>query len=295
MARTAAAFKGCPPGQAEAGKPKIMVSGDSGIGKTWFATSFPRVFFIDTEGGANLKHYQARLADAGGWYMGTEHGSQEFETVIDTVKQLATTPHEYKTLVIDSFTKLYLTTAGMAEEKGGSEFGRDKKEANRPTRRLIRWLDKIDMNVILICHSKKTWENGEQKGTTFDGFDKLEYELHLWLEAKKRGNNRVAIIRKSRLTGFTQDTTMPLEYADFAERYGKDIIERETHAITLATPEQVAEMKELLNLVRLPEGTTEKWFTKAGVDAWEEMSSDTIAACVAFVRKQLKVAPVGAA
>jgi hypothetical protein len=43
------------------GKTKILVFGASGVGKTWFSLGFPNPFFIDTEGGADLKHYQERL------------------------------------------------------------------------------------------------------------------------------------------------------------------------------------------------------------------------------------------
>jgi hypothetical protein len=288
-------FKGCPPGKAEVGKPKIMVSGGSGVGKTWFSTSFQGVFFIDTEGGSDLPHYQKRLADSGGWYMGPEHGSLDFDSVIDTVKQLATTGHGWRTLVIDSFSKLYNTAAGIAEEKFGNDFGKDRKEANKPTRKLIRWLDRLDMSVVLVCHEKMKWADGELKGTTYDGWDKLEYELDLWLEAKKRGRERVGIIRKSRLTGFEQDTTVPLSYDDFAARYGKDIIEQDAHQIALATPAQVAELLGLLDAVRVPDETTAKWREKAGVDEWKDMTAEDIGKCIASLRAKLPKAAAAVA
>jgi len=37
----------------------------------------------------------------------------------------------------------------------------------------------------------------------------------------------------------------------------------------------------------LPEGTTDKWFAKAGVDAWEDMPADTLQKCIEFVKNRL--------
>ncbi len=290
----AMAFKGCPPGKAVMGHPKIMVSGKSGDGKTWFATSLPKVFYIDTEAGADLPHYQQRLKDAGAWYMGPDHGALDFDEVIKTVRELATQKHEYKTLVIDSFSKLYNTAAGLAEEKLGNEFGRDKKEANKPTRSLVRWIDKLDMNVVLVCHQRAMWANGASAGTTFDGWDKLEYELHLWLEVQRRGKDRVGLIRKSRLTGFAQDTSIPLTYEAFAERYGKDYIEAEAKAIVMASPLQVSEIKDLINILRVDEDTTGKWLAKAGADRFEDMIADDVSKCIAHLQAKMVRNPVAA-
>jgi RecA/RadA recombinase len=283
-----AAFKGCPPGKGETGHPKIMVSGKSGEGKTWFATSFPKVFYIDTEAGGDLPRYQKRLAEAGGWYMGRDHGALDYDTVIEQVKLLATTKHEYKTLVIDSFTKLYNTAAGIAEETVGNDYGRDKKEANKPTRKLLRWLDKLDMNAILICHAKAVWMNNQRAPQDgYDAWDKLEYELHLWLEVQKQGNNRVAVVRKSRLEGFEHAARFPLTYGDFAQRYGKDYIEAEVKAIELATPEQVTELRELIDLLRVDEATVAKWMEKAGAEELKDMSAEVAGKCIAALNAKL--------
>jgi RecA/RadA recombinase len=163
-------------------KPKVLIFGPPGCGKTWTALEFPRVYYIDTEGGASLPHYQERLRKAGGVYLGKEDGSNDFREVIREVQSLATTPHDYLTLVIDSFSKLYNLASAQAELAVGNDYGRDRKEANKPTRQLMIWLDKLDMNVVLICHQRDKWSKvgGELQnlGVTFDGFEKLEYDLH---------------------------------------------------------------------------------------------------------------------
>jgi hypothetical protein len=54
-----------------------------------------------------------------------------------------------------------------------------------------------------------------------------------------------------------------------------------------ASPEQVAEMKSLLSVVRLPDGTTAKWFKAAKVGTWEEMSAETLAKCIDYTKDRL--------
>jgi hypothetical protein len=67
-------------------------------------------------------------------------------------------------------------------------------------------------------------------------------------------------------------------------------MEREAAAIELARPADIAEIKSLMEVVRLPEGTTEKWFAKAGVDQWEDMPADALAKCIEFVKGRLPAA-----
>src|SRR5205823_6505100 len=70
-------------------------------------------------------------------------------------------------------------------------------------------------------------------------------------------------------------------------RYDVNVLEKPASQVKLATPEQVKEIKELLSLVRLPEGTVDKWFAKAGVDLWEDMPSDTAQKCIDYVKGRL--------
>lgn len=280
-------------------KPKFLVSGKSGVGKTLFAMGFDTPYVIDVEGGAVRPQYMSRLIEGKGAYFGKEQGSQDFKLVIDEIRQLATTQHSYKTLVIDSFSKLYNMAAAIAEESVGNDFGRDKKEANKPTRQLMRWLEKIDMNVILICHQKDKWERKGKEvvytGTTFDGWDKLEYDLDLWIEIQKVGKERSFVVKKSRIEAFVEGMEFPLEHKKFAELYGEEIIKAPVQPLIMASAEQVAEIKKLVELVRLDPEIIDKWMKKAGAEDWEEMSSEQIKKCISFVKGKLKDAEAGEA
>src|SRR5579862_8412067 len=101
------ALKGIKPEIVVASKPKIMLSGKPGTGKSFFALNAPAPYLIDTEGGATREQYVQKLLKQGGSYLGIEQGSQDFAEVINQVRELATTKHAYKTLIIDSFSKLY--------------------------------------------------------------------------------------------------------------------------------------------------------------------------------------------
>lgn len=278
---------------------KMMISGKAGAGKTFFALDFPSVYFIDSEGGAIRDQYKKKLIENNALYMGKEDGSQNFRTVIDEIKALATTEHDRKSLVIDSFSKLYNLEASIAEEKLGNDFGKDKKEANRPSRQLIRRIDNIDMNIILICHQKDKWTRQGTEiinvGTTFDGFDKMEFDLDLWIEVQKNPKGRTFIVKKSRIESLPEGFEFPLEYSKFADIYGKDTIEKASIPVNLATPEQLTKLEDLLKVVNVPEEKRQEWLTKCGVDKFEEMTSDQVQKCVDYTQKLLdKVMPPAA-
>lgn len=283
-------LKAVKPEVVAVGKPKFLISGESGVGKTWFALDFPKPYYIDTEGGAVRQQYREKLAAVGGVYFGKDQGSQDFKSVIDEITELATTKHDYKTLVIDSFTHLYDLAASIAEETVGNEFGRDKKEANRPARQLIRWLENVDMTVILITHAKDKWvRQGKETvsaGTTFDGYQKLKYLLDLWMEGKKLGRQRSLTVRKTRIESLPEDKELPMEYQAFAALYGKEVIERASTTLAMATTEQVARIKELVGTLRLEE-EAQKWMEKANVDEWVEMTEAQLAKCIEFCNKKL--------
>lgn len=278
------------PELVQASKPKFLISGESGVGKTFFALDFPKPYLIDTEGGATRPQYQDKLKKVNGVYFGKDEGSQDFATVIEEVKSLVTTKHDYKTLIIDSFSYLYMLEAAEAELRVGSDFGKDKKEAQKPTKQLMRWLEKLDMNVILICHSKAKWgRKGKevyQEGTTFDGYDKMEYILDLWIEIQRGG--KTFMIKKSRIESLPQDSSMPLSYQHFADVYGKETIESAPIPAELASKDQIIKLCSLIEALNIEEEQVHKWFKKVDVESFEEMSNKQIAGLIDALNKKIE-------
>lgn len=286
------------PDEVEPGKTKGLIFGASGVGKTWFTLSFPAPYYIDTEGGADLKHYQERLKKAGGAYMGPPDGALDFATIIEQIQALATEKHQYKTLIIDSITKVYQVAIANESERitsGGKkdEFGASKKPAIAMMRRLVNWITKLDMNVWFVAHEVPEW--GEVNGTRSeigklpDVWDKLVYELDIGLRVIRRGQSypAVGIVHKSRLLGFPQGDTFALEYDVFAERYGKNYIEAATKTITLSTPEQVSEITRLVELLKPKPEDIEKIMTKAGATEWKELTTEQADKTIAWLNKIL--------
>ncbi len=284
-------LKAVDPTTAEPSKPKILIFGKPGVGKTWTSIDFPKPYYIDTESGADLAHYTAKLKAVGGAYFGVDQGSLDFKEVIDQVKALATEQHDYKTLVIDSVSKIFNTTIAAEAEKLGSsdQYGASKKPAVSYTRQLVNWLDRLDMSVILIAHEKPMWgidAKGQRAeiGVTFDAYDKLEYELHLCLNITKEGDSRKARVRKSRILAFPDGSVFDWSYAKFSEMYGKDIIEKKHEALKLATPEQIKEFNELLEVVKMADDWLEKCLTKFKATKVEELDSDKLAKMIEMVK-----------
>jgi len=266
------------PTDAEPSKPKMVLYGPAGVGKTWFALSFPGVYYISPELGATRKHYTERLKSNGGVYLGPEDGALDFEVLIDQAKVLATEKHKFKTLVVDSITEVFNASIQKEAERLGEKnaFGADKKPAIAYMRRFVNAVARLDMNVIFVAHEKSEWGVVEGKreeiGKIPDCWDKLIYSLDLAFQAVKRGPDRKAVVRKSRLIGFPEGDSFALDYAAFSERYGKDIMEKPAAPIVMASPEQVAEITRLVDLLKIDADTTEKWLEKANAENFSEFN-----------------------
>jgi hypothetical protein len=156
----------------------------------------------------------------------------------------------------------------------------------------LSWIDRIDMNVVLIAHETSEWgvdKNGQRSeiGKMADIYDKTAYEMDLALQCQRRGPKRVATIRKSRLLGFPEGESLDLDYASFAERYGKDFIEAVSKPIVLASPEQLGEIAALLESVKVAEDFLEKCLVKAGAGSLNELKDEQAAAIILSLRKKL--------
>lgn len=264
---------------------KALFYGCAGVGKTMAAIQFPKPYIIDTEGSTNKPQYVKAINDAGGVVLMTT----DFDEMIDEVRELLTTKHEYKTLVIDSLTLLYNDLLEKAERKVGTEFGRHYGEANKRMKQLLNLLFRLDMNVIITSHSKH--EYGKDLailGQTFDCYKKLDYLFDLVFEIQKRGTHRVGLVKKSRFETFKDTDTFPFSYEEIAGRYGRAVIEREAVAQELATIEQVTEIKRLIDLLKVPEEIFQKWLDKATSESFDDMQKDSIQKCIDHLKSKIQ-------
>lgn len=277
--------------------PTVLLFGASGVGKTIFATQMPDVYFIDSEGGATQPEYRQKLHDAGALYLGPDEGAASFDVVLDQVRALATQSHDRRTLVIDSVTKLFANEIAreaerLADAGKKNEFGADKKPAVGQMRQLCSWLARINMNVILIAGEIAEWgkdASGErtQIGSTFDAWPRLEYELDLAINVVRAGPRRLGRVRKSRMAAFPQGETFDFTYDEFANRVGREVIEAPPEPVDCTTPEQLDEINRLLDVVKLDEGTVEKWLAAANVSTWDEMPAERAAKAIDYLKGRI--------
>jgi hypothetical protein len=263
---------------------KALFYGSAGSGKTTACIQFPKPYLIDTEKGATNDQYVKMLEKQGGAIFQTT----DFEELITEVKSLLTEKHEYKTLVIDPLTTLYNDLLDKAALKVGTEFGRHYGEANKSMKHLLNLLLRLDMNVIITSHAKNEYgANLAVLGQTYDCYKKLDYLFDLVFEIQKRGPDRVALVKKTRCETFPEGEVFPFSYDEIAHRYGKKILEKDAVAQKLATKDQVSEINRLIELLKVPEETIEKWMKKAESQSFDEMNYDYIQKCIEFLKKQI--------
>lgn len=264
---------------------KALFYGGAGVGKTTAAISFPCPYLIDTERGAENTQYVKLLEQSGGAIFQTN----DFDDLTREVMSLLTEKHEYRTLVIDPLTTLYNDLLDKAAIKVGTEFGRHYGEANKSMKHLLNLLLRLDMNVIITSHAKNEYgQNLSVLGQTYDCYKKLDYLFDLVFEIQKRGKERIGIIKKSRIETFPDGETFPFSYAEIAERYGREVLERSAIAEKLADAEQVKQILRLIDLLKYPEEKWQKWLDKANSEKWEEMPYQSIQKCIDFLKSEIQ-------
>lgn len=264
---------------------KALFYGNAGAGKSTAAASFPAPYFIDTERGIENDQYVKLLADNGGAVFQTT----DFDELVSEVKALLSEKHNFKTLVIDPFTTLYNDLLDKAALQVGTTFGAHYGLANKKVKHLLNLLLRLDLNVIITCHSKNEYgPNLSVLGQTYDGYKKLEFLFDLCIEVQKRGKDRVGVIKKSRIESLPDGETFPFSYEEIAKRYGKEILEKEAVPQILALEEQITEINRMVDLLKVPQELIEKWLKKADSASFEEMTSEQIQKCINHLKKQME-------
>lgn len=267
---------------------KAFFYGKAKVGKTTAAISFPKPYLIDTERGAENTKYTNVLKQNGGVIFQTN----DFDEVVNEIKCLLTENHEYKTLIIDPLTIIYDDLLDKISAEIGTEYGKHVHAAGKRMKNLYSLLLRLDMNVIITSHAKTEYEMiGKELtvvGQTFDCYKKMDYMFDLVLHIQKRGKNRVAFVTGTRLDEFKEDETFDFSYEEICGRYGKDILEKECISTLLASPEQIKEIKHLIEILHIEQAVVEKMFKKEEVDGFEFMSEDYIKKCINHFKSKIQ-------
>lgn len=264
---------------------KVFFYGPAKVGKSTAAIQFPKPYWIDTEGSADKPIYVNLMKKSGGVVFQT----QDFEEVVKEVRALMTEKHPYKTLIIDSFTILYNDLVDKYEAKIGNDFGRHITAANKRVKHLLNLLLRLDLNVIITSHSKNEYgTNMAVLGQTFDCYKKLDYLFDLIIEVQKRGKERVAYIKGTRFDCFKEDEYFPFTYDEISSRYGKEVMEKEAVPVKVAEFQQVMALMKLIDLLKIPEETIEKWLKKANSEKLEDMTETDIQKCIDHLKSKIQ-------
>lgn len=273
---------------------KALFYGSAGVGKTTAAISFPKPYLIDTEKGAENSQYIKLLSDNGGAVFQT----YDFIELVEEIKSLLSEKHDYKTVIIDPLTVVYndlldkcaaqIKRASKDKDADGTEFGRHYSLANKHMKHLLSLLLRLDMNVIITSHAKNEYgDNMKVLGETYDCYKKLDYLFDLVFQIRKVGKERIGIIKKSRIKEFPDMDQFPFSYESIAEKYGRDILEKESTPVNLASKDQIEEVKRLIEIMKMPEDVYQKWLDKAESDDFSEMTEDQIQKCIDLLNKKI--------
>lgn len=227
--------------ETKATRLKALVYGATGTGKTITAISFPEPAIFDVEDGA--RHY-AKYGKVLNRVVGTN--IKNIQTGLD---ELLKNPGNYKTVVLDSFTKLYESiiesvTAKLRAKTGNPNYELqplDYKIIKPVTKNILNKFLYLDMNVIVTAWSKTKWAEGEfmkKEGTVPDVPDYVPYEFDVVLELFKRedyygeaksdtelSKKFIAVVKKDRTN--TLPPVFDYTYETFVEYMGVEGLERE--------------------------------------------------------------------
>lgn len=255
---------------------QAVVYGNRGVGKTHFCCSFPNSYYIDTEGLENYPHF-VKMLEANGSQIVRLNDLSE---IIKEVKELMSTKHDFKTIIIDSITFPIHLLANMEAERlnkkgeDGTAFGRNLAETKRRTFELGMLLTRADLNCIITAHEKVKYEKNVEIGKASDVNDKMEYSLGTVINLFKVGDKVKARIEKSRYPELKSNDFIDFDngYKTLCDKLGSNLFEREVTLEKLATDEQVAEFKRLIEILNIPDDIVQKCIINGRATTMEQMT-----------------------
>ena len=188
---------------------KIAIYGPGGVGKTTLASEFPNAIFIQTEDGSGSLSLTTFADEPLGSY----------DLVNEALEALATEEHDFRTLVVDSVTRLEpLIWAETCKRHGWKSiedagYGKGYVEADSIWREFLSactWLrDNKGMSIVLIGHE----DVRSFSDPVTDSYDRYQMRLHKRAEALIREDvdvlgfmNQVTTINREK-TGFNKETS----------------------------------------------------------------------------------------
>jgi len=268
---------------------KLLIYGDSGTGKTTLGISFPGAVLFDLEGGADL--YAAK-------FHFDVLRTTSFDDTVTAVRWLHEHSHPYRTVVVDPITILwdavqrkwsdiFLRRSKSSKgfkfeffELGPKEWAVIKSE----WRDLMRQLLALDVNLVVTAREKVLYSDSgfmQAAGFTFDAEKSLPYLFDVVLRLVRDPKGRfLAEVIKDR-SGKLPTEQFEHSYALFARLFGEETFTREAKAVAPATDEQRAQLRALINALKIPQDQVTKRCAAHGAEGLHDLTSEAADAIIA--------------
>lgn len=264
-----------------------LIAGESGTGKSFLIAHLKNALIFDTDLGGGLA-YADRLIQANNSER-IEVGSY-LEVLEEIKKRRSGALKNITTLAIDHLTTLQQEAVNRHNPNAIDDFGRSYDKATREWRKIRELVRFGDFNLFCTAHMKAKYEKKEVVGITTDASKNIEADFSMVLYLKPgRTMPSTAVIHKWRRMpddprgAIIKGTEFPFTMEDIVALHGYSL-EGQRHEIAMATAEQIAEMDRLIRVVKLPEGTTQKWLSKAKADSWADFTQDDIEKCLNYLK-----------
>lgn len=237
-----------------------LIAGGSGAGKTFFVANLPHAVIYDTDIGGGAAYADARIK---------RNGSERVEVssfgeILDDLKARQLAGRMPKSIVIDHVTGLHQAAVITSNPDGAADFGRSGAQATAAWRQVREFARKLDANIFATAHLKGEWDKDKQTGKVADGAKNIEADMGIVLHLERpNGADYPAIARVIKWRRDPEDprgrvpACFPLTLEKFGEIAGVGF-SRVSKPEPLATAEQVAELRRLVGVVKLPEGKPDK-------------------------------------
>lgn len=266
----------------------LLAAGESGSGKSFFVANLKNARIYDTDIGGGLSYAEARIR---------RNGSERIEVgsyleVLEDLQRNREVLRGITTLAIDHLSTLHQEAVIRHNPKMSKDFGAAGDKAAREWRKvreLVRW---GDFHLVCTSHLKGKWEEDKVVGDQADASKKIEGDFSVVLHLRNtgacgRGNPELAKVFKWRRDPedprgrvpqsfpFTVDEFVRINGADFGGS---------RQEVELASPEQLAEIARLLEVVKVAEDWQERVFRRAKVEAWTDMPAEAVASCLSYLQ-----------
>jgi hypothetical protein len=264
---------------------KLLMYGAPGSGKTITALQFPRPVVIDLERGTELygKDFQFDVLNA--------NTPEEVEAGI---KFLIENKHDYRTLVVDPYTILWQSLQAkwndifLKRRAGGKGFKhefyemqpRDWGTLKSEDREICRMLARVDMSVVVTCHQKDLYAEGElmkKVGVTYDGPKGLDYFFDTVVRMWRTPQGKFMGIAEKDRNNILPVGEFPMSYTYFAERLGVEMLERKATPVLPASPQQLEQLESWFVLYRMDDRKVKKMLSRYDIAEKDEITEPAAA------------------